>query len=194
MTQVCGTWNPSQSAATTGTCSPSTTWQKDERVPTGRRPFPSEPSRQPAAVLERAWYAQEWQNRCGFTSARRGTPAVDVFCRNMAFSVQWRPESSELAATDYVAPWQPDRFNNHVPAFGHTRNLVVSPDGRYAYLSTEEKGLLVFERVGVGADEYALLKMLSVSPGKVSFGPTSTDGGGCIGLGALSSVIPTTPS
>ena len=118
------------------------------------------------------WYAQEWQNRCGFTSARRGTPAVDVFCRNMAFSVQWRPESSELAATDYVAPWQPDRFNNHVPAFGHTRNLVVSPDGRHAYLSTEENGLLVFERVGVGADEYApLLEMLSVSPGKVSFGP-----------------------
>ena len=130
-------------------------------------------------------YAQEWQNRCGFTSARRGTPAVDVFCRNMAFSVQWRPESSELAATDYVAPWQPDRFNNHVPAFGHTRNLVVSPDGRYAYLSTEEKGLLVFERVGVGADEYAPLEMLSISTGKVSFGPTSTDGGGCIGLGGV---------
>ena len=97
---------------------------------------------------------------------------MDVFCRNMAFSVQWRPESGELAATDYVAPWQPDRFNNHVPSFGHTRNLVASPDGRHAYLSTEEKGLLVFERVGVGADEYApLLEMLSVSPGKVSFGP-----------------------
>ena len=130
-------------------------------------------------------YAQERQNRCGFTSARRGTPAVDVFCRNMAFSVQWRPESGELAATDYVAPWQPDRFNNHVPAFGHTRNRVASPDGRHAYLSTEENGLLVFERVGVGADEYAPLKMLSVSPGKVSFGPTSTDGGGCIGLGGV---------
>ena len=103
------------------------------------------------------WYAQEWKNQCGFASARRGTPAVDVFCRNMAFSVQWRPESGELAATDYVAPWQPDRFNNHVPSFGHTRNLVASPDGRHAYLSTEEKGLLVFERVGVGADEYAPL-------------------------------------
>ena len=97
------------------------------------------------------WYAQEWQNRCGFTSVRRGTPAVDVFCRNMAFSVRWRPESGELAATDYVAPWQPDRFNNHVPAFGHTQNLVASPDGRHAYLSTEDEGLLVFERIGVGA-------------------------------------------
>ena len=31
--------------------------------------------------------------------------------------------TDELAATDYVAPWQPDRFNNHVPAFGHTQNI-----------------------------------------------------------------------
>ena len=123
-----------------------------------------------------------WDNRCGFASARRGTPAVDVFCSNMAFGVQWRPESGELAVTDHVAPWQPDRFNNHVPAFGHTRNLAASPDGRHAYLSTEDEGLLVFERVGVGVDEYAPLKMLSVSPGKVSFGPISTDVGGCIGL------------
>ena len=128
------------------------------------------------------WYAQEWQNRCGFSVVRRGTPAADVFCRNMAFSVRWRQEGGELAATDYVAPWQPDRFNNHVPAFGHTQNLTASPDGRHAYLSTEEKGLLVFERVGAGADEYAPLKMLSVSHGKVSFGSISADAGGCVGL------------
>ena len=96
-------------------------------------------------------YAQEWRNQCGFASARRGTPAVDVFCRNMAFGVQWRPESGELAATDHVAPWQPDRFNNPVPEFGHTQNFVASPDGRHAYLSTEDEGLLVFERIGVGA-------------------------------------------
>ena len=128
-------------------------------------------------------YAQEWQNRCGFTSARMGSPAVDVFCWNMAFGVRWRPESGELAATDYVAPWQPDRFNNHVPAFGHTQSLVASPDGRHAYLGTENKGILIFERVGVGVDTvFAPLKMLSVSPGKVSFGPISTDVGGCIGL------------
>ncbi|MDE0166981.1 MAG: S8 family serine peptidase [Bryobacterales bacterium] len=127
-------------------------------------------------------YAREWLNQCGFSSARMGSPAVDVFCRNMAFSVRWRPESGELAPTDYVATWQSDRFNNHVPAFGHTQNLLTSPDGRHAYLSTEEKGLLIFERVGAGADEYAPLKMLSVSPGKVSFGSISTDAGGCIGL------------
>ena len=61
---------------------------------------------------------------------------------------------------------------------------MASPDGRHAYLSTEDEGLLVFERVGVGAadrnDSYAPLGILSVSPGKVTFGPISA--GGCIGL------------
>ena len=130
-----------------------------------------------------------WDNQCGFASARRGAPAVDVFCTNMAFGVRWQPESGYLEATDHVAPWQPDRFNNPVPEFGHTRNLVASPDGRHAYLSAEEEGLLVFERVGVGVadigsrnDAYVPLGMLSVSPGKVRFGPISIDGEGCIGL------------
>ena len=129
-----------------------------------------------------------WDNQCGFASARRGAPAVDVFCTNMAFGVRWQPESGYLEATDHVAPWQPDRFNNPVPEFGHTRNLVASPDGRHAYLSTNE-GLLVFERVGVGAadiesenDAYVSLEMLSVSPDTVRFGTISANGGGCIGL------------
>ena len=106
----------------------------------------------------------------------------------MAFGVRWQPESGYLEATDHVAPWQPDRFNNPVPEFGHTRNLVASPHGRHAYLSTKE-GLLVFERVGVGAadiesknDTYVPLEMLSVSPGEVRFGTISANGGGCIGL------------
>ena len=129
------------------------------------------------------WNEPFWNgdNQCGFASARRGAPAVDVFCTNMAFGVRWQPESGYLEATDHVAPWQPDRFNNPVPEFGHTRNLVASPDGRHAYLSTKE-GLLVFERVGVGAAAYARLEMLSVSPGEIRFGTILADGGGCIGL------------
>ena len=151
-------------------------------------------------MLPPFWNEPFWNldNQCGFASARRGTPAVDVFCTNMAFSVRWQPEpgrftrgrlGSYLAATDHVAPWQPDRFNNPVPEFGHTRDLVASPDGRHAYLDTGNGELLVFERVGVGAagigsrnDAYAPLGILSVSPGKVTFGPVSIDGGGCIGL------------
>ena len=119
-------------------------------------------------------------NRCGFARARKGTPAVDVFCMDMAFGVQWQPESDSLTATDHVAPWQPDRFNNPVPEFGHTRNLAVSPDGRHAYLDTEDEGLVVFERVGGGADPYLLLGLFSVSSGEVTFGPILSSG--CIGM------------
>ncbi|MCY3757206.1 MAG: S8 family peptidase, partial [Acidobacteria bacterium] len=100
-----------------------------------------------------------FDNRCGGI-ARRGAPAVDLFCKDSAFGVQWQPETGELAPTDFVAAWQPDRFNNPIPRFGHTRFFVASPDGRHAYLSTEGTGLLIFERVGVGADGFVRLQGL----------------------------------
>ncbi len=114
-----------------------------------------------------------FDNRCGGI-ARRGGPAVDLFCKDLAFGVQWQPENGVLEPTDLVAPWRPDRFNNPIPEFGHTRHFVASPDGRHAYLSTEEAGLLIFERIGVGADRFVRLEMLSVSPGQVRFGPVSS--------------------
>ena len=120
-----------------------------------------------------------FDNRCRGI-ARRGAPAVDLFCKNSAFGVQWRPESDVLEPTDFVAVWQPDRFSNSIPEFGHTRHFVASSDGRHAYLSTEEAGLLIFERVGVGADPFVRLEGLSVSPGQVRFGPVSS--GGCIAV------------
>ena len=121
-----------------------------------------------------------WNNRCGFARVRKGTPAVDVFCMDMAFGVQWQPESDSLEATDHVAPWQADRFNHPVPEFGHTRNLATSPDGRHAYLDTEDAGIVVFERVGAGADPYVLLGLFSVSSAEVTVGPISSSG--CIGM------------
>ncbi len=127
-----------------------------------------------------SWPWDHWNNRCGFARVRKGTPAVDVFCMDMAFGVQWQPESDSLTATDHVAPWQPDRFNNPVPEFGHTRNLATSPDGRHAYLDTEDAGIVVFERVGAGADPYVLLGLFSVSSGEVTVGPISSSG--CIGM------------
>ena len=120
-----------------------------------------------------------FDNRCGGI-ARRGAPAVDLFCKDSAFGVQWQPEAAALTPTDFVAAWQPDRFHNPIPQFGHTRHFVASSDGRHAYLSTEEAGLLIFERVGVGADRFVRLEGLSVSPGQVSFGPVSS--GGCIAV------------
>jgi hypothetical protein len=127
-----------------------------------------------------SWPWDHWNNRCGFARARKGTPAVDVFCMDMAFGVQWQPESDSLEATDHVAPWQADRFNNPVPEFGHTRNLATSPDGRHAYLDTEDAGIVVFERVGAGADPYVLLGLFSVSSAEVTVGPISSSG--CIGM------------
>ena len=135
-------------------------------------------------TLEAFWNApfwwRSWENRCGFARARKATPAVDVFCMDMAYAVQWQSESDSLTATDFVAPWQPDRFNNPVPEFGHTLNLATSPDGRHAYLDTEDEGLVIFERVGAGADPYVFLGLFSVSSGEVTVGPISS--GGCIGL------------
>ena len=125
---------------------------------------------------------------CRFAAARNAAPAVDVFCRNAAFSVEWRPDANELAATDYVAASQPDRFNNPVPEFGDATAMAASPDGRHVYLATENDGILIFERVGNAVadadaaedDGHVQLDVLSVSSGSVSFGPLSS--GGCIGL------------
>ena len=132
-----------------------------------------------------------WRNRgveCRYAAARNAVPAVDVFCRDAAFSVEWRPDAGELAATDYVAAWQQDRFNNAVPEFGDLMAMAASPDGRHVYLATENEGILIFERVGnvaadAGAaedDGHVRLDVLSVSSGGVSFAPFSS--GGCIGL------------
>ena len=122
----------------------------------------------------RGYYIFE-DNRC-VGIARKEAPAVDVFCANLAFTVQWQPETVTLAATDFIAPWQPDRFNNPLPNFGSTRSVGASPDGKHVYLSTEAEGLLVFERVGADTDGYARLGMLSVSPNQFSFGPISAQG------------------
>ncbi len=134
-------------------------------------------SPQPVGSLPQFWNPPfeyfGFDNRCG-GMARKGGPAVDLFCKDLAFGVQWQPETAVLEPTDLVAPWQPDRFNNPIPEFGHTRHFVASPDGRHAYLSTEEAGLLIFERIGVGADRFVRLEMLTVSPGRVRFGPVSS--------------------
>ena len=57
-------------------------------------------------------------------------------------------ETGELEATDYVAHWQQDRFNNHLPDFGFVRGMAASPDGTHAYLTTDDAGIVLFERVG----------------------------------------------
>ena len=85
---------------------------------------------------------------CGFIAARLGAAAFDAFCRNSAFSAAIRVAdgAAKLHATDYVANWQADRFNNHVPQF-KSEALAASPDGRHVYVYSEGD-ILIFERIG----------------------------------------------
>ena len=90
----------------------------------------------------------ETHGECGFIAARFGLDAFDGFCRNSAFSAAIRSAdgSNRLEATDYVANWQADRFNNHIPEF-KSQAFAASPDGRHAYVYSEGD-ILIFERIG----------------------------------------------
>ena len=70
-----------------------------------------------APFWDEPFWNDPWNSQCGLASERSGIPAVDVFCRNMIFSVQWEPETETLAPTDYAAPWQPDRYNKPCSRF-----------------------------------------------------------------------------
>ena len=85
---------------------------------------------------------------CGFIAARLGSSTFDGFCRNSAFSAALHVAdgSERLEATDYVANWQADRFNNHIPEF-KSQAFAASPDGRHAYVYSEGD-ILIFERIG----------------------------------------------
>ena len=98
------------------------------------------------AVGNPTW--RDAHGECGFVVARNGSPAIDAFCRNSAFSAAIRvvDESASLGAMDYVANWQADRFNNYIPEF-KSQALAVSPDGRHAYVYSEGD-ILIFERIG----------------------------------------------
>ena len=128
------------------------------------------------------WWGQHGWTNCAFVGARNGIPAVDAFCSSSAFAVRRRAQDDKLVGTDYVANWQPDRFNSYIPAFGDVRDLAASPDGKHVYLTTQDTGIVVFERVGnkvidvdvVDTDGYVRLHMLKVSAGEVVFGPLSS--------------------
>ena len=95
---------------------------------------------------------------CEFAFGRAAQPAVAGFCRNSAFTVRRKSsaEDGALEIADYLAAWQPDRFDNALPVF-QPRAAATSPDGRHLYVVADPKGtlarsapddVLVFERVG----------------------------------------------
>ena len=83
---------------------------------------------------------------CRLAAPRRATPSLSLFCDGLIFGLQWNAQSGKLAVTDVVE--RVDRFNNPVPHFESPRGLALSPDGKHAYLATENGGILFFERVG----------------------------------------------
>ena len=103
---------------------------------------------------ENTWTLTVPHQHCKFSLIRHDRPAADLFCDNGAISTEYRPpaagteEPGELKSTDYISHWQPGRFNNQLPKFDSLRNLAPSPDGKHAYLLTDESELLFFERVG----------------------------------------------
>ena len=102
-----------------------------------------------AEVGNATW--RDTRGDCRFMAARGGSAAFDAFCRNSAFSAAIRvaesaDEATRLEATDYVANWQADRFNNYIPEF-KSQALAASPDGRHAYVYSEGD-ILIFERIG----------------------------------------------
>ena len=105
-------------------------------------------------VSENAFTITGPHQHCKFSLIRHGRLAADLFCDNGVISVEYRPpttgteEPGELNSTDYISHWQPGRFNDQLPKFGSPRNLASSPDGKHAYLLTDENELLFFERVG----------------------------------------------
>ena len=86
------------------------------------------------------------ESGCRMAAPRRATPGVSLFCDGLIFGLQWNIRAGELVVADVVE--RLDRFNNGVPHFEIPRSLALSPDGKHAYLATENAGILYFERVG----------------------------------------------
>ena len=96
--------------------------------------------------------------QCAVAVARTVQRALAAFCRDSAFALVLvaGPHMASLEPTDYVAAWQPDRFDNPVPTF-RPRFVTPSPDGRHLYVGARRdrtvtpdlpNDVLIFERVG----------------------------------------------
>ena len=99
----------------------------------------------PSFGARTSWSSNE---KCHFAAPRSSRPAADAICRDALFSVAALVEEDQttLRPTDFIANWQADRFNNHVPKFNPV-DLATSPDGRHAYVYADG-WIVIFERVG----------------------------------------------
>ena len=85
---------------------------------------------------------------CSLSIARNGRSAADAFCMDGAYTVQWESSTNEFRLADFVSSWQANRYRRLLPAFDSPGGVAASPEGRHAYLATDNHGILIFERVG----------------------------------------------
>ena len=119
---------------------------------------------------------------CWLSVARNGRSAADAFCLNGAYAAQWEASVGQFQLADFVSSWQANRYGGLLPDFDWPLGLAASPEGRHAYVSTRNHGILIFERVGnpiVEAESpaeggYIRLATIEVSAGRVAFGPLSS--------------------
>lgn len=93
-------------------------------------------------------------SRCSFAIPRTGSHTVDVLCDAGGFVVEFTPDTGEISMIDYVAKvtsrTTPDRFGRTLPSYllSGPNPIEASPDGKHVYVSTQRRGILIFERFG----------------------------------------------
>ncbi|MCY3837397.1 MAG: S8 family serine peptidase [Gammaproteobacteria bacterium] len=123
-----------------------------------------------------------WDLNCNFSVPRNERHAADAFCVNSAYAVEWTADSGNFEVADFVSSWRANRLGQTLPRFDYPRGFAASPEGRHAYGSTSDHGILIFERVGnpiidvdTGEEDgYVRLGTLTVAVGTVQFGPLSS--------------------
>ena len=85
---------------------------------------------------------------CSQSIARNARSAVDAFCVNSALGAQWDSTTRDFQLGDLVSSWRTNRYEVLLPEFDWPGGVAASPEGRHAYVSTRDHGILIFERVG----------------------------------------------
>lgn len=130
--------------------------------------------------------------RCGGIFARRGQHVVDFICDYGVFVVEYDSDANYVHVADMVVNSYrnqiPDRFGRTLPrhfSLWRGDGVSASPDGRHIYASTQENGILIFERYGNDVIDLedtsnvpiSRLDLLQIEDGVVWFGDDSINDG-----------------
>ena len=132
---------------------------------------------------------------CKVSDFRNGRYAVEFFCDQTYFAMEYRPGADNTAGvirlTDVgISGWQ-TRYGNLPPLGAAAKVLEASPDGGHLYMASSDAarpGIDVFERVGntievpeeVDETTRFRLDLLEVGFDTVQFGAFHASGGDCV--------------